>query len=115
MQCWYDTNRTMDHDHTRLGLKCTFTYTRSLQGPWELFDNQEDPFQQRNLVAEADKRGLRDELEDKLRARLKATGDDFAPGPELLKRCGYLVDKSETIGYRDPNAWGQISVPARVG
>lgn len=92
-----------------------YTYTRSLQGPWELFDNQEDPLQQRNLVAEADKRGLRDELEDKLRARLKATGDDFAPGPELLKRCGYLVDKSETIGYRDPNAWGQVSVPARVG
>lgn len=92
-----------------------YTYTRSLEGPWELFDNQEDPFQQRNLVAEAAQRGLRDELEDKLRARLTATGDDFAPGPELLKRCGYRVDKSESVGYRDPTAWGQVSVPARVG
>jgi arylsulfatase A-like enzyme len=92
-----------------------YTYTRTLKGPWELFDNEADPFQMTNLVAEPAHKALRDDLEDRLQAALKQTGDDFAPGPELLKRCGYRVDETETVGYRDPNAWGQISKPARVG
>ena len=92
-----------------------YTYTRSLEGPWELFDNEEDPFQQRNLVTAASHRGLRDELEDKLKARLAATGDDFAPAETLVKRCGYRVDPGGTVSYRDPGSWGQVSVPARTG
>ena len=92
-----------------------YTYTRSLEGPWELFDNQEDPFQQHNLIKTATHRALRDELEDKLKARLLATGDDFASGDELIKRCGYRVDARGTVSYRDPKAWGQLSVPARTG
>lgn len=92
-----------------------YTYTRSLEGPWELFDNQEDPFQQRNLVEENDQKPLRDELEDKLQARLKGTGDDFAPSAELIKRSDYRVDANGTVGYRDPASWGQVSKPARVG
>ena len=78
-----------------------YTYTRSLEGPWELFDNQEDPFQQHNLIKTATHRALRDELEDKLKARLLATGDDFASGDELIKRCGYRVDARGThVGAR---------------
>ena len=92
-----------------------YSYTRALEGPWELFDNQEDPFQQRNLINVAKHRALRDELEDKLRTRLVTTGDDFAPGDELIRRCGYRVDKGSTVSYRDPKAWGQLSVPARTG
>ena len=91
-----------------------YSYTRALEGPWELFDNQEDPFQQRNLIKVARHRALRDELEDKLRTRLVATGDDFASGDELIRRCGYRVNKGGTVSYRDPGAWGQVSVPARI-
>ena len=92
-----------------------YTYTRALEGPWELFDNESDPFQQRNLITSPRHRALRDELEDKLSARLKETGDDFASGEDLVKRCGYRVNESGTVGYRDPEAWGQVSVPARIG
>ena len=92
-----------------------YTYTRDLKGPWELYDNREDPFQLRNLVKEPKTNALRDELEDKLQARLKETGDDFAPGPELIKRCGYRVDGTGTVGYRDKKDFGQVSKPARVG
>ena len=92
-----------------------YTYTRTLKGPWELFDNKSDPFQQRNLITSLRHRALRDELEDKLSARLKETGDDFASGEDLVKRCGYRVNESGTVGYRDPEAWGQVSVPARNG
>ena len=91
-----------------------YTYTRSLDGPWELFDNQEDPFQQKNLIGSPRHHALRDELEDKLKARLTATGDDFASGEDLIKRCGYRVDPRGTVGYRDQNGWGQVSVPART-
>ena len=91
-----------------------YTYTRTLEGPWELFDNEEDPFQQRNLVASAAHRGLRDDLEDSLRIRLRETGDDFAPGPELIRRCGYRVDQSGTVAYNNRQAWGQVSKPART-
>ena len=91
------------------------TYTRSLAGPWELFDNEIDPFQRTNLIESPGHRALRDELEDKLTARLKVTGDDFVSGEELVRRCGYRVDARGTVGYRDPKAWGQISVPARMG
>ena len=28
---------------------------------------------------------------------------------------GYQVDKGSTVRYRDPKAWGQLSVPARPG
>ncbi len=92
-----------------------YSYTRTIEGPWELFDTQEDPFQQHNLINAATHRALRDELEDKLKERLVATGDDFAPGDELIRRCGYRVDKGGTVSYRDPKAWGQLSFPARTG
>ena len=59
-------------------------------------------------------KNFRPQLEDKLKARLTATGDDFASGEDLIKRCGYRVDPRGTVGYRDQNGWGQVSVPART-
>lgn len=91
-----------------------YTYTRSLEGPWELFDNEKDPFQQENLIARPEHKALRDELEDRLQARLKAAGDDFAPAEELIRRGGYRVDSGGTVGYRNSSEWGQVSKPCRV-
>ncbi|NNM30824.1 MAG: sulfatase [Akkermansiaceae bacterium] len=90
-----------------------YTYTRALDGPWELFDNQADPFQQENLLGKPGRKALHDELEDKLRERLAQTGDDFAPAAELIKRGGYRVDAGGTVGYRDEKSLGQVSKPCR--
>lgn len=92
-----------------------YTYVRDLDGPWLLYDNEEDPFQQRNLVGDPAFAKIRAELEERLRARLEATGDEFLPGPELLRRCGYRVDQNGTVGYNDPVHFGQVTVPCRKG
>lgn len=90
-----------------------YTYARDLKGPWLLYDNQTDPYQQDNLVGKPAFRSLQQALDEQLQDLLKQTGDGFRSGPELIQHCGYRVDKNETVGYRDPAHYGQVSVPAR--
>lgn len=86
-----------------------YTYVRSLDGPWLLYDNRDDPYQMKNLCNQPHMAAIQKQLEQQLQYWLEKTGDDFATGPELLKRCGYRVDEHETIAYLDPGAWGQVS------
>ncbi|MDT8390263.1 MAG: sulfatase [Lentisphaeria bacterium] len=74
-----------------------FTYVRSLDGPWLLYDNQADPTQQENLAADPAMADIVRELDDALTKRLIALGDDFAAGPEIVKREGYAVDAKGEI------------------
>ena len=90
-----------------------YTYTRDLKGPWLLYDNQKDPYQQNNLIGNPAFDQLQKSLESQLQRRLKQTGDDFLSGPELIRRCGYRVDKNDTVGYNSAAFFGQISVPVR--
>jgi arylsulfatase A-like enzyme len=69
--------RTADH-----------TYVRDLQGPWLLYDNRVDPFQQRNLVADAPAAALRDRLEAELQEWMPRCGDVLEPAEALLARHG---------------------------
>ncbi len=51
----------------------TYAYLRS--GPWVLYDNEEDPFQQRNLVNDPGYRKLREELHALVQEWLKKADD----------------------------------------
>lgn len=86
------------------GVRTTrYTYCRDLNGPWLLYDNEVDPFQQTNLVDKPEHAALQAKLNDRLNALLKHTRDEFLPGPELIKRSGYVVDpKDETVNYKIP-------------
>ena len=75
------------------------TYTRTLDGPWQLFDNQEDPWQQRNLVDDPASRAIRDQLDERLDAMLEQRGDKFLHGDEYIRQWGYTVDESGTVPY----------------
>ena len=75
------------------------TYTRTLEGPWQLFDNQEDPWQQRNLVDDPASRAIRDQLDERLDAMLEQRGDEFLHGDEYIRQWGYTVDESGTVPY----------------
>ena len=75
------------------------TYTRTLDGPWQLFDNQEDPWQQRNLVDDPASRALRNQLDERLDAMLEQRGDEFLHGDEYIRQWGYTVDESGTVPY----------------
>jgi arylsulfatase A-like enzyme len=77
-----------------------YTYVRTLDGPWLLYDNREDPYQEHNLVAEARSASLRADLESQLVRELKRRKDEFRPGAEYLKKWGYTTDATGTVPYK---------------
>lgn len=80
-------------------LNTQFTYARSLEGPWLLYDNQADPAQLNNLVDQPDYAAQVKVLEARLTARLQAVGDDFAPAKEIIRREAYKLNQQGDISY----------------
>ncbi|MEK6477415.1 sulfatase [Catalinimonas sp. 4WD22] len=76
-----------------------YTYTRNLKGPWQLFDNQQDPYQMNNLIDEPEYDTLQAALDALLTQKLKAQGDEFRPGMEYIAEWGYEVDERQTVPY----------------
>jgi arylsulfatase A-like enzyme len=76
-----------------------YTYVRDCNGPWLLFDNQNDPEQLHNLVDQPSHARVRIELEAKLSRRLKANGDAFHPGEVYVKKWGHPVDANGTVPH----------------
>jgi arylsulfatase A-like enzyme len=77
-----------------------YTYVRDLDGPWLLYDNQKDPFQQNNLVNSPKVASLQAKLDAKLQAKLKARGDQFKHGSEYIRKWGYKVNDHGTLSYK---------------
>lgn len=77
-----------------------YTYVRALDGPWLLYDNEEDPYQLDNLVHQQAYAELRAALDAQLTARLDAQGDEFLPGMAYIERWGYPVDETGTVPYQ---------------
>ena len=75
------------------------TYTRDLNGPWLLFDNEKDPYQQNNLIGMPEAASIQRELDALLWRKLRASGDEFLPGPVYLKKWGYPVNATGTVPY----------------
>ncbi|HSW45083.1 MAG TPA: sulfatase [Phycisphaerae bacterium] len=83
------------------GLRTTrYTYVHSLDGPWLLYDNQEDPYQQHNQIGHPKYAAIRAELDSLLKTQLEHCGDEFLAGPEYLEKWGYKTDASGTVPYR---------------
>lgn len=76
-----------------------WTYVRTLEGPWLLYDNQQDPAQQHNLIHEPSRAGQVAELDARLTARLHEVGDDFAPGRDIIRREAYRLNEHGDIAY----------------
>ncbi len=76
-----------------------YTYVRSTDGPWLLYDNESDPYQMKNLAGVAAHADLQKELESKLQAKLTGTGDQFLPKEQYLKAWGYTVNANGNIPY----------------
>lgn len=75
------------------------TYVRDLKGPWLLFDNQADPYQEHNLVGEESAAKVQADLDALLKSRLAAAKDEFHPGMEYIRKWGYKVDSTGTAPY----------------
>lgn len=76
-----------------------YTYVRDTDGPWLMYDNLLDPYQMRNLLGQEGYDDLQKELEGKLQAKLKETGDKLLPKEHYIKEWGYKVNKGGAIGY----------------
>lgn len=81
---------------------CTsrYTYTRSLDGPWLLYDNEKDPYQLENLCGQPEMAEVQAQLDAELDRKLEQTSDPFLPAPALIEQHGITVDKTGTVPYR---------------
>jgi hypothetical protein len=64
-----------------------------------MYDNQNDPYQMKNLIDDAKHAGLQKKLDRKLQSKLKQTGDKLHPKQHYLKEWGYSVDKGGNTPY----------------
>lgn len=76
-----------------------YTYVRDLQGAWLLYDNQEDPYQQRNLCNDSKHASLQARLDQALQRRLDETHDTFQPGDVYIDQWNYPTDETGTVPY----------------
>ncbi len=68
-----------------------YTYARYEDGPWLLFDNQQDPWQMTNLATDAKSASLIKSLDQKLTAMMKKQGDAWSfNSNELVEEGGRL-------------------------
>jgi len=77
-----------------------YTYVRSLAGPWMLYDNQSDPYQQNNLIDHPQYADLQRSLDERLSAALKERNDTFERGEVYIKERGYKVTTRGTVDYQ---------------
>jgi len=76
-----------------------YAYVRSLDGPWLLYDNEQDPHQQDNLCNRPEHGALQEKMETLLSERLRQTNDTFLPAADYIEKWGYEVDESGTVRY----------------
>lgn len=69
-----------------------YTYVRTIDGPWMLYDNREDPYQLTNLIDDAAHAETRDHLDGLMRAHMAAIDDEFLTREEYYERLGIEFD-----------------------
>ena len=80
-----------------------YTYIRSIQGPWFLFDDLKDPFQMNNLLTNKSFDKLSKQLDSELYKILNKNGDSFQPGSFYISKWGFQIDASGAIPYSGDN------------
>jgi arylsulfatase A-like enzyme len=76
-----------------------YTYCRTLDGPWLLYDNETDPYQQNNVVNQPAYASQQRELEILLQKMLAEIGDEFLDGMSYVAQWGYPLDETGTVPY----------------
>ena len=89
----------IDLNQTLTRVESAYTYIRDLAGPWLLFDNETDPYQQHNLIGDPAAAQLQSDLDAQLQRKLKASADAFLPGADYIAKWGWPVDAKGTVPY----------------
>ena len=69
-----------------------YTYARTIDRPWLLYDNAEDPFQLRNLIDDPGGRELAESLEGEMQSLMARIGDEFLPKEAYYRRFDIQLD-----------------------
>ena len=69
-----------------------YTYVRTIDKPWLLYDNFDDPYQLRNLIDDTGYRRLARELEAQMRAQMHRIGDWFLPKESYYEQFKINLD-----------------------
>lgn len=70
-----------------------YTYVRTIDRPWLLYDNQEDPFQLVNRIDDPGCTSVAVDLEQAMRAHMTAIGDELLPKERYYERFCIKVDE----------------------
>jgi arylsulfatase A-like enzyme len=76
-----------------------YTYVQSLEGPWLLYDNTEDPFQLNNLVSKPEYSSLVSEMKKMVHNLLGKVNDDFRPGKYYIDEWGFKPASHGSVPY----------------
>jgi arylsulfatase A-like enzyme len=84
-----------------------YSYAREQRGKgWVLYDNEEDPLQQRNLIDDPAHAGLREQMEEQTDAWLERMDDPCLPPDDMIRHLDLVEEwnlREETL----KTAWGQ--------
>lgn len=89
-----------------------YTYVRGLDGPQCLFDDDRDPLQMNNLIADPGQAAIRDDHDRRLREQLARIRDDFRPAAAHIAEWGYRVADHGSVPYNDKHR-GEVQTPKR--
>jgi hypothetical protein len=70
---------------------------RTIEGPWLLYDNLEDPYQMENRINSLGMKPVRDRLEAMLVGHMKKIGDEILPNEAYYKKFNLQVDQRGKI------------------
>ena len=68
------------------------TYVRTIDRPWLLYDNREDPYQMHNLIADAGYARLAADLDAMMRGHMARIGDEFLPKEAYYQKFDVRFD-----------------------
>jgi len=74
-----------------------YTYVRTIEGPWLLYDNLADPYQMNNLIDRPEMTAVQDQLESMLKGHMEKIGDEILPNETYYKRLNLNVDQRGKI------------------
>ena len=74
-----------------------YTYVKTLEGDWLLYNNEKDPYQLENLVEEEEYTEIKEKLDEILEQELEKRGDQFLPGEKYIEKWGYETDETGTV------------------
>ncbi len=78
-----------------------YTYATRLDGPWLLYDNERDPYQQVNLVNDNGSKELIGKLDRQMRDLMRKVGDEFHPGDFYEEGLKDYIDEHGDVPVRD--------------